>query len=362
MQREKRIAIVTWLGNGNYGTSLQSFALVYKVQQLGYPTFFLKKVGVLSSIHQLFSIIKPRKPKEELTWKQHNFQQFLELYPKRNYYTILSPLQIRNVVDVYITGSDQIWNTYHSWDPFYYLYFAGKTKRIAYASSLGTDTINPKYRNRMCRYLQKFSHISLREQSSVALLNQELGRNDVCCMPDPTFLLSSVDWKQICDSACENCIPEEPYIVVYLIGTNPTYHAMVKDIRIQTGISRVIVIPAAESSPMQIEGALVVSDAGPKEFVSLIMNASIVCTDSFHAAALSINFSIPFSVAKRFRDGEVRSQNSRLNDLLAHYGLSHRLYEGQEINWLSEDWEGVQRLVKKDRDEAEKYLINSIER
>lgn len=361
MQREKRIAIVTWLGSGNYGTSLQSYSLVYKVQQLGYPTIFLNKVGVLRSIQQLFSFIRSRK-QETLTSRQRNFQRFWDLYPMRMYYTILSPLQMGNAVDVYITGSDQIWNTYFSWDPFYYLYFAGKSKRIAYASSLGADSINPKYRSKMRRYLRQFSHISLREQSSVPLLNQELGRSDVCCMPDPTFLLSNSDWKQICNGACVSSISGEPYILVYMIGANPIYGEMVKDIRIQTGISRIVVIPSAESSPMQIEGALIVSDAGPKEFVSLIKNASIVCTDSFHATALSINFSIPFSVGKRFKDAEVRSQNSRLYDLLAHYGLSHRLYEGQVFNWLNEDWERVQRVVKNDRETAETYLIDSIER
>lgn len=361
MQRSKRIAIVTWLGAGNYGTSLQSYALVYKVQQLGYHTIFLSKVGVLRSIQQLFSFIKPRNH-EVLTSRQRNFQRFWKLYPLRKYYTILSPLQIQNAVDVFITGSDQIWNTYHSWDPFYYLYFAGKTKRIAYASSLGTDSINPKYRNKMRRYLQKFSHISLREQSSVPLLNQELGRSDVCCMPDPTFLLSSTDWKQICKGACSSSIPGEPYLLVYMIGATPTYVEMVEDIRKQTGISHIVIVPAAESSPIQIDGALIASDAGPMEFVTLIMNASMVCTDSFHATALSINFSIPFAVGKRFKDAEVRSQNARLYDLLTHYGLSHRMYEGQICNWLNEEWERVHRAVQKDKEEAELYLVNSIER
>lgn len=361
MQREKRIAIVTWLGNGNYGTSLQSYSLVYKVQQLGYQTMFLNKVGVLRSIQKLFSIIIP-KTNKVLTSRQRKFQRFVELYPIRNYYTILSPLQIRNDVDVYITGSDQIWNTYHYWDPFYYLYFAGKTKRIAYASSLGAATIHPKYRNRTLKYLQKFSHISLREQSSVSLLNQELGRNDVCCMPDPTFLLSSTEWEKLSNEVLDGRLPDSPYLLVYMIGSNPDYVDMVQKIRVQSGISQVVVVASVESSPMQISGAIVISDAGPMEFVSLIKNASMVCTDSFHASALSINFSIPFCVGMRFKDTEVRSQNSRLYDLLARYDLSHRLYEGQEIYWLNENWERVQRLVKKDRDEAETYLINSIER
>ena len=39
----KNIVLVTWIGGGNYGTSLQSFALHRKLELLGYNVFFLRK-------------------------------------------------------------------------------------------------------------------------------------------------------------------------------------------------------------------------------------------------------------------------------------------------------------------------------
>lgn len=39
---EKNIVLVTWIGNGNYGTSLQSFALHRKLEMLGYKVSFLQ--------------------------------------------------------------------------------------------------------------------------------------------------------------------------------------------------------------------------------------------------------------------------------------------------------------------------------
>ena len=39
----KNIVLVTWIGGGNYGTSLQSFALHRKLELLGYNVSFLLK-------------------------------------------------------------------------------------------------------------------------------------------------------------------------------------------------------------------------------------------------------------------------------------------------------------------------------
>lgn len=40
----KRIGVVTWYGGSNYGTSLQAFALCYKIKQLGATPYLLKSI------------------------------------------------------------------------------------------------------------------------------------------------------------------------------------------------------------------------------------------------------------------------------------------------------------------------------
>ena len=44
-------------------------------------------------------------------------------------------------VDVFMTGSDQIWNCCHRFDSFMFLDFVGGGKRVAYASSIGTNCV-----------------------------------------------------------------------------------------------------------------------------------------------------------------------------------------------------------------------------
>lgn len=41
---DKKIAIVSWIGTGNFGTSLQSYALHEKLRQLGYHVCILQKI------------------------------------------------------------------------------------------------------------------------------------------------------------------------------------------------------------------------------------------------------------------------------------------------------------------------------
>ena len=50
----KKIAIVTWIGSLNYGTSLQSFALQYALENKGYRTNLLDLVYSKKNAKQNF--------------------------------------------------------------------------------------------------------------------------------------------------------------------------------------------------------------------------------------------------------------------------------------------------------------------
>ena len=88
-----------------------------------------------------------------------------------------------------------------------------------------------------------------------------------------------------------------------------------------------------------------------------------VCTDSFHATALSINLSKDFVELLRFKDGDAASQNSRIYDLLDQYGLRGRLYTGDgNVPAGKIDYAPIQEKLKTDRGRSLKFLADSIER
>ena len=50
--------------------------------------------------------------------------------------------------------------------------------------------------------------------------------------------------------------------------------------------------------------------------------------------ALSINFGKPFVEFMRFKDSDAASQNSRIYDVLSHFGLTGQLYANGADSWL----------------------------
>ncbi len=366
VQPKKHISIVTWYGVLNFGTTLQAHALYTTLEQLGYQVCLLHKIGVIRSVRDFLGNIFKRKQTKQMSIAEQKLSEFIASYHIVNFYTINPIHSINRNTDVYITGSDQIWNTMYYWDAFYFLYFAPNNKKIAYSSSLGTPQINPKHRKLVKRYLSRFSHISIRESSGIPVLSSLLRRDDIVSVPDPTFLLTSDDLQQIAQNATfETELPKD-YIFVYFVGNRKEEYSQLLDtIFLQYGTPYAITIPSFESGIIiHKENCIEYTHAGPAEFVYLIKNARVVCTDSFHATALSINIGKEFYIAKRFTDDNPQSQNSRIYDLLSHYGLLGRLYTG--TGTLSNDVTpvnspAIQQIVHKDRQYGFNYLINSIE-
>lgn len=367
----KKIAIVTWLGNGNFGTSLQSYALHQKLVVLGYNVsflpFFPESFGLKSYIKVILSKLGflqwNKKRKYGKTMKMQKLYTFhLEKYNLSEIYTKDQYKRLLSHTDVFLTGSDQIWNAWYSFCPFYYLSFARDSKRVAYASSLGTSSLPQEYKEEIKKYLSKFSYIGVREQSAVNVLSELLQRRDIVQVLDPTFLLSVDDWISLGnESFIEFELPEK-YILCYLIGNNDFYKKQLLDVKGKLDIQNIIIIPAVENKSFSIDGARIYADAGPKEFIHLIRNASLVCTDSFHATAISINLSVNFVEFIRFNDADLKSQNSRIYDLLNHYGLQDCLYLKDSDLWHNSiSYSTVQDILKKDREFSMNYLVAAIE-
>lgn len=372
-----KISIITWIGNGNFGTSLQSFALHEKLKELGYDvnilTAFSCKISIKNMLKSILFYLGFFKIKE--IWRKKNlksqspgknklykFQK--EKYQIKSIFTIKQYHRLLNETKVFVTGSDQIWNAWYSYNPFYYLDFAGSVKRIAYASSIGTSDFPEQHKNQIQCLLSKFSHIGVREETAVSAISKLLNRKDIKQVLDPTFLLSASQWRELGKEACiEFPIPKN-YILCYLLGNNPQYQNQLEKVISILGIDNIIIIPSVENPTFTItnlNNIRIYSDAGPLEFVKLIEHATVVCTDSFHATALSINLSKNFVEFLRFQDGEKISQNSRIYDLLNHFQLSDYIYNDNNNKWSEKiDYLYIQKILSEDRNKSISYLLNAI--
>lgn len=368
----KKIVLVTWKGGGNFGTCLQCYALYTKLQNLNYDASLLQEIparftwktrikGWLNCIGLLGVIEGLRQPPLILQdRKRIDFQD--KVYHELRLFSKDQENQLLKHTDCFVTGSDQIWNTHFSFRPFYFLDFAADRKRVAYASSIGTSSIKDEYKSDVRGLLMKFSHIGVREDEAVKVLSELTGRTDIRQVLDPTFLLTPQEWTDMSKDAVFEVTMPDRYILCYLIGNNNWYAQQLNDVREKTKIDNVIVVPAVENPNFNPTNATVYRDASPVEFVYLLQHASFVCTDSFHATALSINHSKPFVEFMRFKDSDIKSQNSRIYDVLTHYHLMDRIYRADSDEWLQDiDYSEVQEILTKDRSSSLSYLTEAIE-
>lgn len=367
---KKNIGLITWYGSKNYGTNVQVYALYKKIKELGYPCDLIAAFNsnnfswkahlrYVLSFFNFEETIKSVKAINDL--KQKKILNFIQedisikhVYTRKQYKALLKDYPI------FITGSDQIWNPFHL-SEFYLLNFASSNKRIAYASSIGVKELPKNKIELYKKHISLFDHIGLREKTGCDLIGKLLNRQDIANVLDPTFLLTPQDWITFAQNAVIEFVTPQKYILCYLIGNRDNYEPQIIDIQKRTGIQNLIIIQSAENRNFNIEGSIVYTNAGPKEFVWLIQHAELVCTDSFHATAISINLSIDFIEFLRFNNDDNKSQNSRIYDLLEHYQLQERIYTPHKDITQKIQYDPIKCILEKDRIDSIAYLINAIE-
>lgn len=321
----------------NYGASLQAYALMRYLQDTGNEVSIIDYKPDYSKARYNFWYISP-----QYRWRKNPLLRFcacLVLAPKRFYtyrrkkafdtfkskyfhltqrFSTLAELeQAQWDAQMFITGSDQIWNTDHEngKDPANYLSFVPLgVKRMSYAASFGIDYIKPEFQDMVKRNLMHFQQITVREKQGVRILKQ-LGLSAVQVV-DPVFLLSKHEWENL--SASPKV--KEKYILVYDFGRNK----MMQEFAIRYSKVHQLKILSLNDFVSHSYADYNINNAGPREFLGLIKNAECFISNSFHGTAFSIIFEKQFFIFNR-KD----AVNSRMESLMEIAGLKDRLIMNQ---------------------------------
>lgn len=359
-----KIGIVTfWDSEDNYGQVLQCYALQKFLLNKGYDVFLIK----YRPVRKAWSIdIWLNRLRVYCTWNIYelinSFTLFLrfrkmakiarmdkKLHPRRFSFFKLCHIRSTDKIynqyelsnnppeaDVYIAGSDQIWNGV---DPVFFLDFVpeGK-KRIAYAPSFGRDKVMAP--TLIARYLSKIDVITVREQEGIDIC-RKLGVMDVLLVPDPTFLLNASQYKQI--SSPVNC--KDDFIFLYLLGNDVDFD--ISDLYKwgeRQGLSVKYVASQGKKDCYAKEYPNV------DEWISMMMEAKYVVTNSFHGMAMSIILNKNFVVIPL--SGPFIQMNGRIRTTLDRFNLSDRIIgKGEPIVLLKEiDYSTVNDILKKQSD------------
>lgn len=366
-----KVAIITILDNTNYGTYLQALATGMTIQNLGYEVEIIRYTrpcmtpkgkskaifedrGFLRWFYRC--VLKSSKKTYELRNKDYNF---LKSYlPITKEYVGFEELQSNPpIADIYLTGSDQVWNSFYNRgiDKSYYLGFAPKgAKRVSYAASIGMPEF-PKHEIAETKsLLSKYERITVREIAAKEILSQ-IGISSEVVL-DPTLLLGKSEWEAIA-----NRFPfeeKEPYLLTYSVeyGNEDSYiKHYAQQIAAKQGLK--IYHITYGGCPYDNYFDKVFSYATPDQFLNLMLHASFVVVSSFHGTAFSINFSKPFITVspKKF--------NSRIMSLLEITGLKSRMVtdDNRNIDDFSEiDYAAVNKKLGVERRKSIELLKNML--
>jgi hypothetical protein len=318
----------------NYGAVLQAFALQQYIKGLGLECeiidykpyrpaygrqYYSKIIGYKNIILNVYRFInyKRRKAFKRRLVKFDDFIKNNIDLSSKSFYTYNEILNDSDKYDVFVCGSDQIWNFEICYDPVYFLDFKSKfpnAKYIAYAPSIASKYSDVSMIDKMRKHLVYFDYLSVREPSFIEILSKVTDKK-ITAVLDPVFIYDKQKWNQLISGYANPF--KTPYIFCYFVGVSNVSRKVMKILKQITGYD---VVYANVMSRNSIDSTVFIDDASPKEFLNLIKYASIVCTNSFHTTAFSILFQKQFMSVMNSD-----TRNSRILELTANLGLQNRL-------------------------------------
>ena len=360
-----KVDIITFHNTLNYGASLQCAALSRYMTSFGHdvevinylPDYVMNKKSVLKEFkkaHSLRGIIKGfayLSKAGTIRSKDKKYTDFLErnirlTNPYHSYDDILSDVP---QADLYICGSDQIWNpslTGDSLDKAFFLNFVSEGKsRVAYGASVGELDFE-KHRDELKKLTAGFKSISVREKTVSEKLSSVIGRN-VNVVLDPTLLLNKDDYRSM-ELPCN--VPSGKYLLLYNIQNSDLTISTAKKIAAEKNLEIVDI----SANPFQkIKGTTRMLNIGPGEFLTLYRNADYVITNSFHGTVFSIVYE------KNFNSVLHTTRGGRIRDLLSSLDLSDQIISESQNDIFSDvDYASVRNKLDILKENS-LYFINS---
>lgn len=363
----KKISLLTIHLGFNFGSILQTIATGKLLNQLNYDVEVVNYIRNQNSWKHFF-IKTLKSPKEwilifikmpVIAINKHIYNSYLSKYIK-----ISAPIYKDDdfiskcpKADIYLTGSDQVWNSIHNEGLDRRYYFDGFPQdviKISYSSSIGREILDKYEYEEMKRMLQSYRAISVREASAKQLI-EKMGYQ-VTHLLDPTFMLDKKAWSQY----MSNRMIKEPYLLVYLpynIHNKKLIYQTVR--RISQKKKLKVVTFAWHHILFERLADKTIFFASPGDFLSLMYYADYVVTNSFHGTAFSINLQKQFFVYLPSKFG------TRVSSILNLCTLNSRLLKSNEV--ISEsliektiDYASVNNILETEREKTYTFLKNAL--
>ena len=373
-------------GHTNYGTSLVGYALIKKLQMMGYEVEvinYVKKLTLMQKMEWMVnawrcgmgSVITDRMKGKKDMQKNVSYAanikvrtEAVEAYKERKFIPLFKDYVGYEALhegsknyDAVIVGSDQVWTPLSLPTRFFNLLFVDdKVRKVAYASSFGVSSIPGFQHKATGAFLDRFHAIGVREQSGKKIVDT-LSHQTATVVADPTLLLDANEWSEEIKDSKINM--NEPYIFCYFLGTNMEAREAANELKAKTGLKIVTLRHMDEYVPEDESfGDYAPYDVDPNGFLAYIKNAEYVLTDSFHCSAFSIQFHKRFMTFYRFAQGSATGRNSRIDSLFNVLEVNkEHIYAGDVMKVEAQlDWDSIDANLKKLREKSVEFLTMAL--
>lgn len=350
----KSIGIITiHCSQNNYGGALQCFGLYEYLRGIGHDVEVIdlrrpnqkgfvysyrfpmmrQSVGLRSRftgwVKHVLGVRQPLNKSFTIDWNVtagKRFDEFNSQIRLSRLYDYIPDLYSKPpVYDIYLSGSDQIWNPtqWYSLEP-YFLTFVKNRKAVkaSYGSSIGLADLRKTEKETFGKWLDSYDIISVRERRAMEILSPYVAK-EIEQVPDPTFLLDRKQWIDM--AVCPDT--GEDYILVFSLGRRSELLDKAVELARDMGCKVKVIdqkFTAAFTNPV-IE---VVATAGPREFIGLIKHARLVLTDSFHCTVFSLISNTRNFYTYLSPDDD---RGSRVIDLLHTYSLDSHVVNSVDM-------------------------------
>lgn len=368
-----KIATITFSHAHNHGSMLQTYALQQFVcklcEQVGVTAEYIVIDYDTDLQRELYSVFKSGLNTKSivknciaclhykaLKTRHAKFESFLrdKCHLSERYTSFRQLVDDAPVADIYISGSDQLWNVRsQDFSDVYYLPFVKVGKRISYAASFGPLKIDwSKYdAHKYTNLLSSYQAISVREEGSADNVEYLIGIRPQVHL-DPTFMLTVEEWRKIQSDANYR---GGKYILLYCLEPSKKQLCMAQAISKKLGLP--IVVLRYNNTNDWFNPFVHKYDAGPTDFLAYIDHAALVLSSSFHGTAFSLIYHKPFYVFNGLTD-------NRISSILHRIGLEERSIETiadiEKVKIDSVDADRIEAFLNNERVRSANYLIESI--
>jgi polysaccharide pyruvyl transferase WcaK-like protein len=366
-----KIGILTYHRSHNYGALLQAYALKTYLEQNQhdvefvdyYPDYHAENYKLLPHF-RYYSLINKCKVLVKLV-----FALRITLIRRKGYENfILDSLKLSKnakfkrledlttlTYDAVVYGSDQIWRIqdfpgYKGFSTAYFGEGISARLKLSYAASMGKISINEIDESELQRLLRNFNAISVRENDlQKIILNYT--KLKVRRVLDPVFLLSRENWTKLITNHARR---KKEYILFYNIMKSKNARLLANEIARSSSYE--VYEIRGRVYPFKFTERFRYQTASPNEFLSLLCDAQIVISTSFHGVAFSLLFE------KEFYALGMGDNSSRVKSLLSELNIQERYIENIEEAKVTEklDYELINNKIMKLRNESYDFLNSNL--